>query len=356
MKFNYSNPFFKKYIYRIIPLADYVRLLLCGRRVVIHGSYFTTNVGDRAIGLVLKNELAKRGTKSVLVSRFCRWVPWKNIIVGGGGVIHNHYPLNLTLRTAFLTQRKNVIYAGVGCPGFQDPTGDDKKRLTLFRNAAFISVRDRFSAGQLSQSAGVNCRIFSCPAWLWAENRQVRDFSFRNFIFRLYYRKRYPVPGITPGVKGQRIGVVLNGHFDMAHLHAVKEYLGALKRDHSLFFIPFVGEDLEFYEKKIRDLNIPCEKLQGPVETYKMVCSMDRMVVTRYHSLIFSILAQKKVMVLAYSQKVKSLARDLELDYCDLTQSKPLNFSFNHSVNPLRVHEKIELARQQIESILSYLL
>lgn len=335
-------------------MLDYIKALLNRNSILIHGSYYTTNIGDRAIAIVLKNELKKRGYRSTIVSHFCSNPVQKKIVVGGGGVMHNLYENNLELRTIIVNNNRNVIYIGIGCPGFQKLTDEDKENIKKLNKAKFISVRDDYSLKVLKNYIDYEPDILACPAWLINRSLNYKDFTIRNFIFRAYYNLLYhkKVKKLNERTK---IGVILNGHFNLSYLPGIKQMLKELSYDNELILIPFVGEDLEFYKKELSDLSLPCNKLEGPIKTFKEILKMDKVVATRYHSVIFSILAQKPVMILAYSQKVVSLAADLELSYFDLTKEPGGKFKFNDIIDQKLISSKVFQAENQIVRIIDNL-
>lgn len=352
----HSSSALKRIASRLLPIADFIKLLLSRSTVAIHGSYFTTNVGDRAIGMVLKEELKRRGISSTLVSRFCSHPLRRNIVVGGGGVIHNHYYGNIELRTAFVEKGNCVMYIGVGCPGFINILSSDKNRLRKIEQADYVSVRDVRSKQVLMKEIDVDPEVLACPAWLFDRHLQASDFSIRNMIFRGYFNLMYRPRRSAQLMSGRKkIGVVLNRHFDPAHLPTIKTMLERLSSECSLYLIPFVGEDLEFFRDQLSDVPMTCLKLRGPVATYKALLDMDRVIATRYHSAIFSLLAGKPVMILAYSEKVVSLALDLKLMYADLRGPREQSFEFNEQVDGELIQRKIEEAEQQTYRIASHL-
>lgn len=118
-----------------------------------------------------------------------------------------------------------------------------------------------------------------------------------------------------------------------------------------MIFIPFVGEDLEFYYKVIRPLGIKSFWLRNPVKTFQHVLQMDKMIACRYHSLIFSLLAEKPVSIIAYETKVVDLAEDLNLSFFDAVTQSQTSFNFNE-FDPGVMKDKIALARLQNEELI----
>jgi hypothetical protein len=336
-----------------MPLSDHIKVGLYRPQVVIQGSYYTTNVGDRAIALVLKHELGKRSWKSSLVSHYYSNPRSKNLIIGGGGPFHVLVKRNLKHRTSSLSESANVLCVGVGSQGLTSITPEDRSHLEKLSLAKYISVRDEFSGRELScYHPGV--RVTACPAWLFNQNLGP-DRSLRSALFRAYYNLRYRRKRATVAPSSRtKIGIALNGHFDLKWLPAIREELARLSESADLYFIPFVGEDMEFFERELRDLKIHCLKLKDPVETYRAVNQMDKMVVCRYHSLVLSLLARKPVMVLAYATKVVSLATDLALPFTNLVNDQPKSFVFVEG-EKARIESMIARAHADMDAMSAHL-
>jgi hypothetical protein len=223
-------------------------------------------------------------------------------------------------------------------------------------HATYISVRDKYSRQVLIETADIDPDVFACPAWLFRKHGHKKDPSLRNALFRMYYNLKCYRPQIKPLItSGKKIGLGINGHFNQKWLPSIKEHIVKLSKSNQIYFIPFVGEDMEFYKREISSLPIKCFKLQSPINTYKSVKKMDKMIVMRYHSLIFSLLADKPVMILAYSQKVVSLAEELELQYTNLMDDSINNLYKFTKVSTSKIEGKISQAQLQSETLISRL-
>lgn len=293
--------------------------------VLVHGSYFTGNVGDRAIGLVIRRKLRSAGIKAVLVSRFFTTPsPCSILIIGGGGVIHNNYRSNLRLRTEPANRSCAALYFAVGAPGFDDLTGWDRSQLRVLNRAHRVSVRDEESRKILSPFVEGDIYVEADPAWLFGRDCYGESGGdVRSGAIRLIYNTLSSCMlsasskwGKHPG--REKVGVALAGKFDLRNLEAVKNELHRLSQDAELFFIPFSPKDLRFHRKHLTGVDMYCFPAAGPGDTYDRVCSMDRIVAMRYHSLIFAALAGKPVSVLAYARKVWTLAEELKVPRVDV--------------------------------------
>ena len=165
--------FLKKYIryYRIeefSSIVQYLKVLLINSPVVIHGSYNTGNVGDKAIGESIKKNIEQIfHLKSETVGYYHSNQKFKNInyyIIGGGGIIHDFTKNNLAKRlTPFGSASKNIVL-GVGVPGIKTTNG--KKLIKKLESADLITVRDEYSKNILSKHINKKIYVTACPAFL----------------------------------------------------------------------------------------------------------------------------------------------------------------------------------------------
>lgn len=315
----------------VFRLWDAVNVARLDAQVVVHGSYFTGNVGDRAIGLVIRRRLAEAKIRAVLVSRFFTHPPPGSVlVVGGGGVIHGDYRHNLRLRTEPAERARRVIYFAVGCPGLEGLSPEERERLETLDRAEHVSVRDVESAEILSEHLRRSIRVDADPGWAFPRYLQP-EWDFRSSALRalrdvrsIVPRERWLAPRSTspPG----RIGLALRGGFDHANLPSLKQELARLASGAELFFIPFAPEDVGFYRRHLVGLDITCLPAAGPVATYRRIEAMDRIVAMRYHSLVFAASAGTPVVALAYARKVWTLGHELGVPTFDVrVDSSPLS-------------------------------
>lgn len=335
---------------------DRMKIIIFRPDIAIHGSNYTTNVGDRTISLTLKYILKKEKISSVIISRFSKAPHVKSVIVAGGGILHNNYRHNLNYRTAMSDGKKEVYYVGIGSPGLKSIGEYEKGLINKLLLAKYISVRDKTSFNHLSrvnQRFIDKVRLRSCPSWLLTKDQLIADFSVRNFIFRYYFNFRFNNFNSSNLLSQSKpnIGLVLNGHFDTDIIPVIIERIINLSKTNNLVFIPFVGEDLEFYQKIIHPLGIKSFWLSNPAKTFQHVLQMDKMIACRYHSLIFSLLAEKPVSIFAYEQKVVDLAEDLNLNFYDAVKLTKKSLNFNE-FDPNIIQNKIDAARLQINEII----
>jgi hypothetical protein len=359
-KFNYTNPAIKKLLPTSMAFWDKIKLLLSPHPVAIHGSNYTTNVGDRLISLIIKNELRKRNVPSIIISRFSDAPYTDKVVVAGGGVLHNNYLNNINFRTSFLRAKTSVFYVGVGCPGFSNLSEQDIKQLSKLRSSTYFSVRDKNSLKnlvQIDKELENKILLRACPSWLFLENLNISDFSIRSLIFRGYYNFRFGNCGTINSIPTfkPKIGLVINGHFDLTYLTPIINKIKELQLENEVIFIPFVGEDLEFYMREIKPLGIKCQPLKDPISTFKHILKMDKMVATRYHSLVLTLLANKPVMILGYEQKVIDLAEDLNLDYFNMVNPNNETLIFNNYDQKI-IEVKVNLARTQMDEFLKFII
>ena len=342
---------------------DYLKCKISGVSLILHGSYYTTNVGDRTLAIVLKNELAKQGLALVITSRFIMNPPVKNIVVGGGGIIHNINDKNIKLRTHFLNKQRNVYFVGIGAHEINKFSRSEKEQLKKMSNANYISLRDKNSFFELTNfldSEQKKFQLGQCPSWLFSDDKKYKDISLRNFFIFLFYNIRYSKYTYSQKrcVRGKdcRIGLNLRySNFDKIERRRIAiQKIANLSKNNQIIFIPFYYEDLRFYVNELSRLNIKCLKLQNPIKTFNSVKKMDKMIATRYHSFIFSLLNNKPVMILGYHQKVIALAEEMNMKYFDMIDDKNNDFVFNKP-NKSHIGNKINKAREERDKLSKFL-
>lgn len=303
-------------------LWDRVNVRRSGADVIVHGSYFTGNVGDRAIGLVICRALREAGLSVVLVSRFFADPPGDSVlVVGGGGVIHDDYVDNLRYRTEPARRADSTIYFAVGSPGLSGLGEAARNRLTALALARDVSVRDEESARILSRYVDGDIRVWTDPAWSFGSEvdsgRDPRSGAVRaafNVGCGLGALSR-PRPTAMPA---EKVGLALRRDFDHANLPSLLDELARLRHTARLFFIPFAPEDVCFWREHLRGIGVTCFPASDPVRTFRRVEAMDRMIAMRYHSLVFSALTRRPVVALAYARKVWTLGRQLGVETVDV--------------------------------------
>jgi len=133
----------------------------------VHGSYYTGNIGDRAIGHIIGRELTKRGYRTFLYSRQSRPGNSSVNILGGGGVLHDWQGTDaLQNRLSFLSEGDVVL--GIGAPGLLT-----EKACKIVRDRlpelGLVTVRDERSKRVLQEVCNINVHITACPAWLHSD-------------------------------------------------------------------------------------------------------------------------------------------------------------------------------------------
>jgi len=291
-----------------------------GGDVVIQGSYNTSNIGDLAIGQVIKGEMERRGFKAHLNGIiYSNQGPPPTFgkygihIIGGGGVIRDYPRGYLQYRLNPIETVKNSIVLGVGVNGIKTDKG--KQIIRKLEKALLITVRDEKSKEILQPLIDKEVIVTACPAFLLKFRKEIQEVKYGEDKYRLGINLR-PLPSLES----------INYIFPTKKIN-YKKYVDSLlyfiekilkptilltKDDVDYFFIPFARQDITFARKHFKKLPIKILPLQLPSKTLSLISTMDRMICMRYHSLIFSIIAEVPVYVISYHSKVEELAKKIK--------------------------------------------
>ena len=294
----------------------------------IQGSYWTTNVGDRAIGEILVKQLSAEGYKVKLFSKDTEYSTAPIRILGGGGVLHDWYGTeHLRKRLNFLSEDSAII--GVGIPGFK--SNDAQKLITEnLSKIDLITVRDVRSQEQLDPLYDGEIYTTACPALLHTDP-ETPNSGRTGVNFRPWFHLDREV---------------MSYYFDydprLDHDHAKKRYIENATRIceevTDPIFIPFHKKDEEFARKH---LDIEIYPYEFSVKrTLERVSAVDQMVAMRYHSLVFAIICETPVLAIDYDPKVSCLA-----DRINVSSYRPhsdIPISFESISNRQRVQEAAE--------------
>lgn len=129
----------------------------------IQGSYTTGNIGDRAIGISIRNKLKNKGFRTRIFGKEVTRSSASNHVLGGGGVIHDWYGVDhLEKRLKFLSGINNAII-GVGVPGIESGKGKKIVREEI-PTRCLLTVRDERSKKELEKVYSGEIHVTACPA------------------------------------------------------------------------------------------------------------------------------------------------------------------------------------------------
>lgn len=290
----------------------------------IQGSYWTTNIGDRAIGEILSSILTDMGFRARLFSNKVEYCNAPVRILGGGGVLHDFYGTDhLRRRLNFIND--NGVIIGVGVPGIRSDDASSllEKRLS---EIDLISVRDERSRQQLQPFTDTQIHTTACPSLLH-ENPNSSSSGRTGVNFLSTFSHNSEIMSYYFGYED-----------DIDIEEAKKKYISNIKyicnNVKNPIYIPFHKNDEKFARKH---LNVDVYPYVFSVEkTLKRVSEVDRMVTMRYHSLVFSIICQKPVLVINYNPKVSSLAERIDVSSYRPHEDIPIKFETISNRNKIR--------------------
>jgi polysaccharide pyruvyl transferase WcaK-like protein len=309
--------------------------------VGVQGSYNTGNVGDRALGEIFKEKLEQKGFRTRLFNMGVQHSNSPNRILGGGGVLHDWYGTDhLRRRLNYVSSGERGFIIGVGAPGFH--SGEARTLISeTLPDVDLITVRDQRAKDNITAVCDVDVTVTACPVFLY-DDPDALVSNKTGVNFRPYFDE-----------KEDMSDEVLRNYFGYKELNGATERYIANARHicdqiENPVFIPFQSGDEEFARKH---LDIPIFEHEFSVkETLNHVSRMERMVTTRYHSLIFAAICGKPVLPLAYEPKVEAIADRLDVPAYKPHKEVPFEFTPVSNVSSVR-----NSARQNLELLYEHL-
>ena len=287
----------------------------------ICGSYSTGNVGDKAIGKAIKQQLKIRDSSSKLYSHRLDNPRGIYRILGGGGVLHDYQPEILKRRLKYVEE--GGIALGVGALTISDPK-HQKNVSQALDSAALVTVRDDYSKEILQPLTNTEIKVTACPAFTLNTTEQNEEYV-TGVNFRPWFDQSSSFLETYYG-------------YNINPADAQREYITTAKRiiekvDDPVF-IPFDHEDYWFAKDHF---DIPIYNYRPSVKkTLKRVGSVRKMVCTRYHSLVFSALFGKPTFAVEYAPKVSELVEKLQIPSTKPTNVSVVSFSKPSKVGTLK--------------------
>lgn len=262
----------------------------------VQGSYYTGNIGDRAIGKSFQKRLSASNYRVRLYGKNTEHSAARVRILGGGGVLHDWYGIDhLQSRLNFLSKDGAVI--GVGVPGFKTEAA---RRLVAeeLSDVGLVTVRDEWSRSRLKSVYNGKVHTTACPAFLHTDPR-IPCSGRTGVNFRPYF-----------DVDSETLSYYFDYGDDVDPKKMKRRYISNIRdiceEVPDPVFIPFHEEDEQFARENLDIDVLPYEF--SVKRTLKRVSAVDRMVAMRYHSLVFATICETPTLAIAYEPKVTSLA------------------------------------------------
>lgn len=263
------------------------------------GNYTTGNVGDHAIGKALSLALSAGGHDVQQFSKFTGPTRSEYAVLGGGGVLHDHIPGALEKRLSFLDSTNAIV--GIG---YQHVASESGRRLlrAALEDAEVVAARDRRSREKLAELCDREVELAACAAFM-LEPPDVPTTGRTGIHFR-------PWLGIGAYGDAETLRTYFGYESDLDVERAGRQYLEnmhrVIERVEDPVYVPLHPNDVHFAEEY---LDVPVLPYDPSVDTaLARIASVERMVCTRYHSNVFSVLCGKPMLSVAYAPKVAQLA------------------------------------------------
>jgi len=295
--------------------------------VAIYGSYATGNVGDLAIGQALREALQRAGLQAETFSSKTHCKKSSVDILGGGGLIHDFWPQKLKRNLRHLSKDSMAIGVGVDPivnKSLKEWAGSKLDQLCL------ITVRDERSKRILEEYTTTTIYSLADPAFLHSPPKKRPTEGYTGisakpigFLSDKYSQERSAEHAFQRMEYDTDISVSEIRNQYRENMKRVREKISRPKG------IPFHYQDYSFLTKH---LGIDTFNYKYNVRsTLEQVAMSDRMICTRYHSLVFAILCNKPCMAIAYSPKVSELANRAGIPW--FMPYEQLDFEFTRPTN-----------------------
>jgi len=309
--------------------------------VGVQGSYETGNIGDRALGEQFKSRFQQEGYQTRLFGRRTTTSNASTRVLGGGGVLHDWYGTeHLEKRLKYVNSGEKKLILGVGVPGFKSERARSLASQILPKMDV-ITVRDERSKSNIEAVCDADVTVTADPVFLY-DDPKAETIGRTGVNFRPYFDE-----------KDDMSDDVLKEYFEYDDIEgATAAYIDnaqqICQQVEDPIFIPFTPGDEEFAQKF---LDIPIIDYEFSVQkTLKQVSEMERMVATRYHSLIFAGICGKPVLPIAYEPKVEQVAERLDVPYYKPHKEVAIDFKPVSNVKELRIaaQENFQIAFQAL--------
>lgn len=297
-------------------------------KVGIQGSYQSKNIGDRALGSVFKRELKIRGHHCKIFPSYISDSNSKFNILGGGGVLHDYYAGNLESRLEYISDGGLII--GVGVPGFQS---DDAKELAskILPTATLITVRDKESKRRIKDVCDVPVTVTADPAFVYDKPKsEEKDMKYQTEI---NFRPWFQLSSLESDTLSYYFDYPKNLNISSAKEKYIHNAQKIVEEVEDPVFIPFHKTDENFARE---NLEIDVLSYTSSIKrTLNRVNSVDKMVATRFHSLIFATICRKPVYAISYAPKVRDLANRMDIRHSRPQNNPNLEFSYGQNIEQI---------------------
>jgi polysaccharide pyruvyl transferase CsaB len=251
------------------------------------------------------------------------------LLLGGGGFIANKLqPLSLYywlfLISCAKLLRKRVFLFSIGCGPFRSGISVALAKIVLNR-VNVILPRDQISANLIQEITGesnkivqtaditflLNAKIKNDPSLIDIVKKNPRPFVLFAMCSRFHEPKIWH--GKTYDVKFQQYVQAIS---DLADF--VVETLGGTP-----IFFPFFNNDLRFYAYVLQKMRFAKHVRFVPYTldvdaVLSLFHNCDFVIGSRYHSIVFSILAEVPILPIVYHHKSYSLAKQVGLETLEI--------------------------------------
>ncbi|WP_286796705.1 polysaccharide pyruvyl transferase family protein [Psychrobacter sp. UBA6291] len=297
---------------------------------LIVGCYNTSNIGDIALGKGLSQYFSDRGKTHAVVSfkalKYLRFIRFNSLVLGGGGILTTHDTSPIKHNLSELNRLNKNIYL-VGVSGSLDTSSLTNEYLKFLKSCKAISLRSDDSYKSLKTLNIKNIHIHNDLAFL-IEGDDSKKYDKKTLAFNVFaplitvsrtdlYQELEPSKWYRENLPRES---EVYKEIPISYIKNIKSMIQLAKEyEFKTTIVSFTLEDYilsRMLFKSYADEILPYEI--NPDKLLKTIGGFDKVVATRFHAHVFSLISGKSIFSMAYAYKCKHLYQNFGLDdkYC----------------------------------------
>ncbi|MBU6157568.1 MAG: polysaccharide pyruvyl transferase family protein [Bacteroidetes bacterium] len=300
--------------------------------VAVIGGYHGVNIGDLALGYsvlyALKETQISGGLQTIYNLEKWNWPLAEKAIIGGGAIGYNN--LVEVIAKRYKNNPENVAFLGVD---FNDQQYSELAVIFL-KNVRWISCRSKHQVEKMKSLLGRN-DIFFHPdiAFSLSPDSSMlnrSDASSKKLLMNivpLYAKveKNTIIPAVQYAAERPELYNNWNQMQQGYHAHVRKIAEHYLSQGYVVEVLPFTPMDEAVARIMLKGLNVRHQPYYpDPYRIYEYIKTADVFFASRYHSTIFGLKANVKLIPFAYAGKNEQLLDDLQIP--SAIYHKPIDF------------------------------
>jgi len=356
-------------------VATRIRANTSKPELAIIGAYNTSNIGDLALAKTL-TQVGSQMNLSPATYYYSQWETYpntKNMIIGGGGILHQHSGGITRIANQRSTYEDSTVIVGVSGELSQDELRHQE--LDFLKNVAHISTRSKRSQENMSSLTNRDDikyfpdLAFALPKLNQKTVSMVRKTNAKFIVgisvlpHLISLKNHRFVANTQPSewfVRYLPDLAKIYSNIGPSYINFIQKLVQTyIDQDYEVRILHFTIEDYIFACVIFNDFPIKIKKYDpSPLHLMDTIATCDKIIATRYHAHIFALSLGIPVTSIAYAHKCSDLWNDLNLSNQSqismkdivLNQDMALSQVLNNQPEVLDSTKIEEIQLQSIES------